>query len=515
MNIGEWIRKWSQLSPQKIAIIDDGHEISYKELNQRSNQVANFLLKKGIHKGDRVGVLLYNCHEYIEIYFALAKEGAILVPLNWRMAPPEITYILKDCGATSVFFGEDFLDTALYIKDNVEEAKNYISIGEGNISWAENYQKIQTYPSTEPTGFQEPDSEDPHIILYTSGTTGFPKGAVLSYRKTFFNALNANTFYRLTPLDIFLVSRPLFHSGGLLVDSTPAFYKGATVIYKKHFSPQEYLDTIEKYNVTIIETSATFLNFILKECDLSRYNLRSLKSYYTGGERVSTSMLQEYHKIAMPLSQIFGTTETSIVTWLSSDDAVRKIGSIGKPVFHGEVKIVNHDMQKTTPGKIGEIVVGGPILMSGYWNRPDITREVTRNGWFHTGDLGRIDDEGFIYIIDREKDMFISGGENVYPAEIEKLLLTNPKIFDVAVYGVPDEKWGEAGKASIILQDNSEMSAPEVIEFLHGKIGKFKIPKYVEFVDKLPRTASGKIQKYLLAQKSRKKADPKTENIMS
>jgi len=515
MNIGDWIRKWSQISPQKVAIIDDGHEFSYRELNQRCNQVASFLLQKDLHKGDRVGVLLHNCHEYIKIYFALAKVGAIIVPLNWRMAPPEISYILDDCEANYLFFGEDFLDTALHIRENVEEVKNYISIGEGNISWAENCQKIQTYPSTEPTGFQEPDSEDPHIILYTSGTTGFPKGAVLSNRKTFFNALNANIFYRLTPLDIFLVSRPLFHSGGLLVDSTPAFYKGATVVYKKHFSPQKYLDTIEKYNVTIIETSATFLNFILKECDLSRYNLRSLKSYYTGGERVSTSMLQEYHKIGIPLSQIFGMTETSIVTWLSTDDAVRKIGSVGKPVLHGEVKILNSDMKQISPAEIGEIMVKGPILMSGYWNRPEITKEVMSNGWFHTGDLATIDDEGFIYIVDREKDMFITGGENVYPAEVEKLLLENAKVLDVAVYGVPDEKWDEVGKASIILQDNSEMSAPEVIEFLHGKIGKFKIPKYVEFVDKLPRTASGKIQKYLLAQKSRKKADSKTENIMS
>ncbi len=504
MNIGDWIRKWSQLSPQKVAVIDDGHEFSYKELNQKSNQVANFFLQKGIHKGDRVGVLLYNCHEYIEIYFALAKVGAILVPLNWRMAPPELSHILNDCGATSLFFGEDFLDTALYIRHNVEEVKDYISLGQEDILWAENYQKIQTYPSTEPTGFKEPDSEDPHIILYTSGTTGFPKGAVLSYRKTFFNALNANIFYGLTSLDIFLVSRPLFHSGGLLVDSTPALYKGATVIYKRRFSPQEYLETIEKYNVTIIETSATFLNFMLKELDLSQYNLRLLKSCYTGGERVSTTMLKEYHNIGIPLSQIFGMTETSIVTWLSIGDAVRKIGSVGKPVLHGEVKILNPDMKQISPTEIGEIMVKGPILMSGYWNKPEVTREVMSNGWFYTGDLATIDDEGFIYIVDRQKDMFISGGENIHPAEVEKILLTNPQILDVAVYGVPDEKWGEVGKASIILQDNTGMSAPEVMEFLHGKIGKFKIPKYVEFVDRLPRTATGKIQKYLLIQKFKK-----------
>jgi len=339
--------------------------------------------------------------------------------------------------------------------------------------------------------------------------------ASLPLRKTFFNALNANIFYGLTPLDIFLVSRPLFHSGGLLVDSTPALYKGATVIYKRRFSPQEYLETIEKYNVTIIETSATFLNFMLKELDLSRYNLRLLKSCYTGGERVSTTMLKEYHNIGIPLSQIFGMTETSIVTWLSTDDAVRKIGSVGKPVLHGEVRVLNHDMQQVNLGEIGEIMVKGPILMSGYWNKHEVTGEVMSNGWFHTGDLATIDDEGFIYIVDREKDMFITGGENVYPAEIEKLLLANAKVLDVAVYGVPDEKWGEVGKVLRILQDNTKMGALEVGDFLRRKIGAFKIPKYIEFVDELPRTASGKIQKYLLAQKSRKKADPKTENIMS
>ncbi len=504
MNIGDWIRKWSHLSPEKAAIIDDGRKISYKELNQRSNQVANLLLQRDVHKGDRVAVLLYNCHEYVAIYCALAKIGAILVPLNWRMAAPELSYILEDCGATFLFFGEDFLDTVLSIRDTIEELKNWIYLGQEDIKWAENYQKIEVYPSTEPAIFDKPNFEDPHILLYTSGTTGFPKGAVLSNRKTFFNALNANIFYQLTPCDIFLVSRPLFHSGGLLVDSTPALYKGATIIYKRRFSPQEYLEAIEKYSVTIIETSATFLNFILKECNISHYNLRSLKSCYTGGERVSNFILKEYHDRGIPLSQLFGMTETSIVTWLSTDEAVRKIGSVGKPVLHGEVTIVNADRKKISPGDIGEIMVKGPILMSGYWNKPEVTKAVMKSGWFSTGDLATVDDEGFIYIVDRKKDMFISGGENVYPAEVEKVLLTNPKIFDVAVYGVNDEKWREVGKASIVLQDNTEMTVSDVMDFLHDKIGRFKIPKYVEFIDKLPRTATGKIQKHLLVQEFKK-----------
>jgi fatty-acyl-CoA synthase len=500
MHIGDCIRKWSELCPNKAAVIDNGHEFSYLELNKRCNKVANFLLQQGISKGDRVGVLLYNCHEYLEIYVALTKIGAILVPLNWRMAPPEAQYILNDCEASYLFFDEALLKTAVHIRNSVEKIRNYISLAREPIPWAESYESVEEFSSNEPTGFIEPNLEDPHLILYTSGTTGFPKGAVLSNRKTFFNALNADVFYRLTPEDIFLVSRPLFHSGGLLVDSTPALYKGATVIYKRRFSPKEYLETIEKYQVTIMETSATFLSFVLKEGDLSTYNLNSLKSCYTGGERISAALLKEYHERGIPLSQIFGMTETSILTWLSTGDAVKKCGSVGKPVLYGEVRIVDGEMHSVKTGDIGEVVVSGPILMSGYWNKPEVTREVMRNGWFHTGDLATIDDEGFIYIVDREKDMFISGGENVYPAEIEKILLTHPKISDVAVYGVPDEKWGEVGKASILLKEQ-KMCASEVVRFLRGKIGKFKIPNYVEFVDDLPRTATGKTQKYVLVQK--------------
>ena len=272
MHIGDCIRKWSELCPNKVAVVDNGREFTYLELNKRCNQVAHFLLKKGIGKGDRVGVLLYNCRQYLEIYFALTKIGAVLVPLNWRMAPPEAQYILNDCGASYLFFDEAFLNTAVHIRDNVETIAHYIALAREGIPWAENYERAEECSSNEPTGFIEHDLDDSHLILYTSGTTGFPKGAVLSNRKTFFNSLNANIFYRLTPEDIFLVSRPLFHSGGLLVDSTPALYEGATVIYQRHFSPAEYLETIEKYRVTIIEASATFLNFILKECDLPEFS---------------------------------------------------------------------------------------------------------------------------------------------------------------------------------------------------------------------------------------------------
>jgi fatty-acyl-CoA synthase len=504
MNVGDWIRKWSLIRPGKIAIIDDGKQFSYRELNNRSNQVANYLLKKGMRKGNRIAVLSYNGHEFIEIYLATAKIGGIFVPLNWRMAPDELAYVLNDCTPVVLFYAEEFADTCMALRERVEHIKHYITLGREGISHTERYEDTGSCPSTEPAGFQSATFEDPHIIMYTSGTTGFAKGAVLSNRKTFFNALNANIFFELTPNDIFIVSRPLFHSGGLLINSTPVFYKGATVIYKRRFGRQEFLDTVERYHVTIAEPAATFLNFILKECDLDQSNLRSLKSFFTGGERVPETLLKEYHGRGYPLSQLFGMTETSTLTWLPTADAIRKAGSVGKPVFHGEAEIVDKEARPVSPGEIGEMRVRGPILMSGYWNKPDETKQVMKDGWFYTGDLAKTDDQGFMYIIERAKDMYISGGENIHPTEVEKLLLTNPKIFDVAVYGVPDENWGQVGKASIVLKDGQRMSFEEVEGFLKGRIGSFKIPRYVEFVDELPRTASGKIKRYLLAERFKK-----------
>jgi fatty-acyl-CoA synthase len=503
MHVGDWVRKWSQIKPGKRAIIEDGREFSYQRLNERCNQVGNFLLEKGVAKGDRIAILAYNSHEFVEIYLAAAKTGAIFVPLNWRMARDEILEILNDCSPRFFFFFEDFADDIRVIKDSTETIKFFITIGTEEASWFLPYGRLKDYSSREPIPPKSIQFNDPHILLYTSGTTGTPKGAVLSNSKTFFNALNANIFFNLIHNDIFLVSRPLFHSGGLLIDVTPTLYKGGTIILKRRFSTQEFLETIEKYRITIAEPPATFLNFILNDCDLQQYDLKSLKCIYTGGERVQPTLLSEYHKRHIPLSQIFGMTETSILTWLPIEYAFEKAGSVGKPVFHCDLKIVNRDGSETGPGETGEIAVTGPILMSGYWNRPEQTAEVMRDGWFYTGDLAMTDDDGFIYIVDRIKDIYISGGENIHPTEIEKHLLKNPSIFDVAVYGVPHRKWGEVGKASVVLKDGVKITAEEVVAFLQGKIGKFKIPRYIEFVDDLPRTPTGKIMRYILAKRFR------------
>jgi fatty-acyl-CoA synthase len=345
--------------------------------------------------------------------------------------------------------------------------------------------------------------------MYTSGTTGFPKGAILSHRKTFFNVLNADVYYGLTPHDIFLVTRPLFHSGGLLVETSPMLYKGGTIIIKKRFKPVEILEAIEKYKVTVVEPPATLLKFILEQCDVKKYDLSSVKCWFTGGERVPPSLLKEYQKLGIIVSQLFGQTETSTITWLPISDASRKLGSVGIPVFHSDVKIVNEEGGEVKPGEVGEIVVSGPTLMSGYWGRPGATDETIKDGRLHTGDLAKVDEEGFFYIADRKKDVIISGGENIYPAEVEKVFLEDPKISDVAVVGIPDERWGEVGMAFIVLQEGKKMTEEEALRFCEERMAKYKIPKSVKFVKELPQTAAQKIMRYKLREEYLKQKNEK------
>jgi len=287
-------------------------------------------------------------------------------------------------------------------------------------------------------------------------------------------------------------------------------YKGGTLIMRGRFRPEEILETMEKYKVTILEVAATVLRFILEECDIDKHDLSSLRVCYTGGERVPLGLLEDYEKKGIIVSQIYGQTETSTVTWLSPEDAVRKRGSVGKPVFHGDVMIVGKDGRQVGPGEVGEIVVSGYITMNGYWGKPELTENTIVDGWLHTGDLAKVDDEGFIYIVDREKDMYISGGENVYPAEIEKAFLENRKILNVGVCGIPDKKWGEVGLACIVLKEGEAMTEEEAINFCNDRLARYKIPKVVSFASELPMNAAQKIirkklrENYLEAEKAAK-----------
>jgi len=485
INVGEWVTKWASLNPNKPAVIYEDKTFTYKNLNEGVNRTAHMLQGMGIGKGGRVGVLMYNSYELVEIFFALGKIGAILVPLNTRLVAAELEYIIKDSGLSVLVFGDAFTKVLepLRARIHVKEG-HYLCVGKPP-AWAKNYtNEVEKQLSDEPAVDEPTGGEDPIIIMYTSGTTGLPKGAVLSHRKTFFNALNGNIYYGLTPSDILLAPRPMFHSGGLLVELCPVIYKGATLIMRGRFSPEEILRTVQRYRATILEIAATVLRFILEECDIEKYDLSSLKACYTGGERVPPSLLEDYEKRGIIVSQIYGQTETSTLTWLAMEDAVRKRGSVGKPVFHGDIKIVGKDGKEVGTGEVGEIVVSGYITMNGYWGKPELTEGTIVDGWLHTGDLAKADEEGFFYIVDREKDMYISGGENVYPAEIEKAFLENRKIPNIGVGGIPDKKWGEAGLACIVLKEGETMTEEEALNFCTDRLARFKVPKVIKFIDK-------------------------------
>jgi len=503
MNTAAWIRKWALLAPERVALTDDTRKLTYRELNGRIHRLANFLLAKGVRKGDRVAALLQNSTPFLEIFFAVSQIGSIFVPLNFRLSPREITFEINDCKAETFFFDETFGQVLQEIRKDLPIAEDrYICVnGSGSPSFGHPYETLlKSASDREPSASTSMDPESPHIIMYTSGTTGLPKGAVLSQRKTFFNVLNANLYYRVSPEDRVVVSRPLFHSGGLLVDSLPFLYKGGTVFMKKRFDPEELLRAAEQHRVTVMETSATMYRFILESCDPARFDLSSVRCFFTGGEQVPISLLRTYAEKGILISQIFGQTETSTVTWLPVEHALRKMGSVGVPVFHGDVRVADQNGSEMAAGASGEILVSGPILMSGYWGKPELTAETIMNGWLHTGDLGTRDEEGFYYILDRVKNMFITGGENVYPAEVERVLLENPMVGAAAVIGVPDSKWGAAGKAFVVVENGRIATEVDLRKWCTERLAKYKVPAFFEFVDNIPENAGGKIIRYRLGE---------------
>ena len=505
MNIGDWVRKRSLISPENLAVIyadgDRELRLTYRELNERVNRAARYLLAKGVRKGDRVAVLLLNCNEFLELYFASAKIGAIFVPLNWRLAPPELQYQLGDSGTKLLVFHDVFQEAVGKILDQIPVRKGmFCAVGDRLPAWAERYDEAtRDLPTAEPEIPEPVDWEDPHMIMYTSGVTGLPKGVLMSHKKIYFNIMNADIYYEsLTPKDIYLSPLPLFHSAGLLIVAVPTLYKGATYVTTKTFDPVACLELIQKYRVTLFLALTTIVNFLLSSGKMDEYDLSSIRYFGTGGEKTPMSLFEKLEEKGFLVGQGFGLTESSVLLTLPSRDVVRKRGSVGLPVFHCEVRLVDDRGNEVPRGEIGEIVVKGPTVMTGYWNRPEETAKAIRDGWLHTGDLGRQDEEGYFYVVDRKKDMYRSGGENVYPAEVEKVLYDHPKILEAAIVGVPDPKWGETGKAFVVLQPGAAMTKEEVLRYLDGQVARYKFPTHVEFVKELPHTASGKVQKSAL-----------------
>ena len=495
----DWIKRHAERTPGKLALVDaySGQEWTYEALNGRANQFAAFLRDKlGVQQGDRVSLLAQNSGDYFVILFACAKIGAILNTLNWRLAAPELEYILNDCTPRTLIYEPEFAATVDALRATIS-VESYVRMGDTAPAGEWAYDNALAAGS--PVDFDAPRLryDDTWAILYTSGTTGRPKGAQVTYGNFFYNAIGMGQAIDLTSADVNLNVLPTFHAGGLGLYAGPTFHAGGTLIVMRAFNPGEMLHLIQKWRVTKLLLVPAIYLALLQFPDLDQSDISSVVHWGSGGSALPTSLVQSYAEKGIIIQQGFGMTETGPTVFIiDRANAVRKAGSVGKPVLHTDVRIVDRQDNVLGPGEVGELCIRGGNVITGYWNRPEATAEAIKEGWLHSGDAAMMDEEGFYYIVDRWKDMFISGGENVYPAEVEDVIFKHTAVAEVAVIGVPHPKWQETGRALVVLKAGQTATEQEIIEFCRGKLAKYKIPKSVLFLDKpLPRTAAGKVLK--------------------
>lgn len=516
-SIGKIASKRAIFTPDNIAIIYEDVPITYRELNLQTNKVANFLKDKGIKKGDRIAVVLYNCVEFLTTYMAAAKLGIIFVPLNFRLVAPELKYQINKCGCRLLIFHDEFIQNIEPIKDEITVEKDKffcirLDPQRRLPEWVMDFdESVKSYSSDEPEIEELVDLNDPLMILYTSGVSGDPKGAVISHLQTYFKNFQIILYTDMREEDRVLFQSPLCHSAGLCAVATPTLCRGATLLMRRRFDPFEFAKDIERYKATIVFALTTMFRFMLKSGALDNIDTSSVRVTFGGGERTPQSLLDELAKKGLYLQMGFGQTENSAMALMPKHAIKKKKGSCGLPNFFTDIWIVDEKGRKLPPGQIGEIVAIGPNVMSGYWDMPEETEKTIVDGVLHTGDLGYMDEDGYLYIVDRIKDMYRSGAENVYPAEVERILIEHPKIENVAIIGVPDEKWGETGKAFIQVKKGEKLEVEEILDFLKGKVAKYKFPTKFEFVDSLPLTAWGKVKKIALKEMEMKKYKDRTE----
>lgn len=500
MNVGEWSTRWAERYPHEPCIKCGDLAFTKGEFNTRVNRLAHALQAAGVRKGDRVAVLLANTHIYVEILQGLCKIGASMVPLNFRLAGPELEFILNDSEPVLLVYSPEFLPLVEEIRGKVPSVKRFICELEGGAASDPDYEAWTAGQSgDEPTPDEEVTFDDPEFIMYTSGTTGKPKGAVVTQGNIQWNCINSVPIYSFNQTDVQIVCAPMFHVGGLGVSAIPSLYVGSKMVIQRFFDPSGIFRLIEEEKVTAMFGIPVMFLFMTQVPEFENADLSTIRLFLAGGSPCPRPLIETYQKRGVTFSQGYGMTETApAITVLRAEDALRKLGSCGKPVFHLDVKVVDLEGMERPTGETGEVVVRGPNVIREYWRRPKESAETIVDGWLHTGDMGYFDDEGYLYLIDRKKDMYISGGENVYPAEVEDVIMGYGPVADVGVIGIPDEKWGEVGMAVVVAKPGEEVTGEGVIEFCKQKLGKFKVPKKVIFVDELPRTATGKILKKVL-----------------
>ncbi len=487
----DWASKWAEYTPNKVAVKEyrPARSLTYQELNNQANSLAHYLvhdLKVG--KGERLMVLAEHSIEYVALFSMTQKTGITLVPVNFRLSGSEIDYLISDSEPRLLIAERKFADLVSSLKANIE------------ILWLDDL--FSQLNNSEYQRFEAVELEEDHpaFILYTSGSTGFPKGAIYSHKMLLWNSLNTSQSLEITPADLTINCMPPFHTGGWNVLVTPMLHRGATIGLMNKFDPDFLLELMEQEKSNLFMGVPTMLKMMADSEKFKSVSLDAMRYFIVGGEALPLEVIDTWHRKGVKIRQGYGLTEVGPnLTSLHQDDAEQKIGSIGKPNFYVEYKIVDEQGCRVEPNEVGEFCLKGPMVTPGYWRNEEASQKAIVEGWFHTGDLVKEDNDGYLYVVDRKKCMFISGGENVYPAEIERVLRAVYGVDEAAVIGVKDAKWGEVGKAFVTMKPGCSFSESLLREHCANHLAKFKVPRYFEVLDELPKNGSGKIDRKNLA----------------
>jgi fatty-acyl-CoA synthase len=497
MNVGEWTTKRAFNQPERLFLKDEqGRVFNNRVFNERVNRTAHALAALGVVRGERVAALLLNSSEFLEIFFACGKTGAILVPVNFRLAAPELIYILKDSAPRVLVYSSDFAVKVQAIKAAGLPIERYFRHGGDVLAEDPLFADfVAPFPADEPVPLSEPTDDDPLFIMYTSGTTGDPKGAVLSNRNILFGAIHSLVGYGVNYTYKSLVVAPLFHIGALVASATPVIYAGGSLYLQSFYNASEVIKLIERERINYMFAVPVMFQVMTKSDEWDKADFSHVHFFISGGAPIPIPVIQKYQEKDVGFVQGYGMTESGRLTSLDLGDSIRKAGSVGKEVFHLKLRIVDKNDRDVAPGEAGEIIVKGPNVFTRYWNKPKETAEAIRDGWFHTNDMGRRDEEGFVSVIGRKQELIISAGENVYPAEVERVIQTLPAVKEASAVAMPDETRGEVVAAFVMLHEGHQATEEEIITALDGQIAHFKIPKKVFFVPDFPRNPAGKILK--------------------
>ncbi|RMG55750.1 MAG: long-chain fatty acid--CoA ligase [Acidobacteria bacterium] len=493
------LRRQAGHRPDKVFLYFHDLEVTYRQLNDITDRLANGLTRLGIRKGDKVCLLLSNRPEFVYVFLGVPKVGAVLVPINIRLKAEEVQFIVENSDATVIVAEEVFLPLVHAIRPACPKIQHVVVVGESERQGAIPFSQLLDAPASEPP--EEVLPQDEMSIIYTSGTTGKPKGVVLTHENYYVNSEQGVMISKMGPDERAMCILPLFHVNGQVVTILMPMQAGGSLILTEGFSPKTFFHNIARYRATTFSGVPTVYSILLHAPEAEQHDLGSLRMCICGAAPMPVEVLTRFEeKFNTTIIEGYGLSEGTCASTLNPIEGGRKIGSVGVPLPGQEIKIVDDHDRELPPGRVGEVLIRGRNVMKGYYKNPAATAEALRGGWLHTGDLGYRDEDGFLYLVGRKKEMIIRGGVNIYPKEIEEVLYRHPKVKEAAVIGVPDEIWGEEVACCLILKEGETWTEEDVIAYCREHLADFKCPRKVFFVEAFPKTATGKIQKHLLAE---------------